>query len=226
MKTYISVVIVFVTFSSCSACYGQQVQLSEDQISPTQRKLEQERIEQNAKAERVEIIAKHKKDSTFLAHANAYINKKLDSEFVKENLKFVHLYTDGLTVAIYETITTKNSEGRNTIILYFKRGTNQVDTTLSVLNREEILKSIRGDSICKLYIGIEKAAEIAKKAIRTEEGIKYWDTGIMNILPKQIPKWSFIANYSPRNSAYNRMTEININMVDGKHETSYGFSQP
>jgi hypothetical protein len=171
----------------------------------------------------------HKRDSIFLAHANAYLNKKLDSEFVMKNLKFVQFYNAniaGHAVAIYETTTTKNTEGRNTIILYFKYGTNEVDTVLSVFNKEEILKSIRGDSTCTLYIGIEKATEIAKKAVRTDKGIKYWDIDIMNVLPKQIPKWSVDASYLPRGAAYNRITEININMTDGKYETSYGFSQP
>ena len=54
-------------------------------------------------------VSTHKRDSIFLAHANAYLNKKLDSEFVNKNLKFVHLYFHaGPFVAIYETISTKN----------------------------------------------------------------------------------------------------------------------
>src|SRR5580698_8811714 len=159
-------------------------------------------------------VAADKRDSVFIAHANVYLNKKLDSEFVMKNLKFVQFYNAniaGHAVAIYETTTTKNTEGRNTIILYFKYGTNEVDTVLSVFNKEEILKSIRGDSTCTLYIGIEKATEIAKKAVRTDKGIKYWDIDIMNVLPKQIPKWSVDASYLPRGAAYNRITEININ---------------
>jgi len=219
MKTYIDIGTAFVILFFCSICHAQ--------VFPPKEPLPQRKVDTAAvqKAARTERIARYKRDSTFLAHANTYISKKLDSEFVKENLKFMHLYIVGLTVAIYETTTTKNKEGRNTMILYFKQGTNEVDTVLSVFSKDEIMKSIRGDSNCTLYIGIEKATEIAK-SIKLGRTVTYWEMGIMNVLPKQIPKWSFDANYSPHGSSYPQETEIHINMTDGKYSKSEGYSEP
>jgi hypothetical protein len=167
----------------------------------------------------------HKRDSTFLNHANAYISKKLDSEFVRKNLKFLKLYHAGLTVAVYETITTKNPEGRNTMIVYFRNMTYEVDTVLSVLKKDEIIKSIHGDSNCTLYIGIEKATEIAKNS-GLKQGVKPWSIGIMNVLPSQTPKWIFDATYSSNNRDYSTGTELHINMTDGKYSMSDWSSQP
>jgi hypothetical protein len=170
-------------------------------------------------------IAAHKRDSTFLNHANTYINKKLGSEFVRENLKFLHLYHQGRSVAVYETTTTKNAEGRNAMIIYFKNMTYEVDTVLSVLSKDETMKGIRGDSNCKLYIGIEKTAEIAKKS-GLKEGVKPWSISMNTVLPGHPLQWSVGATYSSSDSGYGHGAEANINMIDGKCEIGLWYSEP
>ncbi|HTB31783.1 MAG TPA: hypothetical protein VK808_07140 [Bacteroidia bacterium] len=166
----------------------------------------------------------HTRDSTFLDHANTYINKKLGKEFVKKNLRLLRLYNAGLSVVAYETITTKNPEGRNTMLIYFRTMTYEVDTVLSVLLKDEILKSIRGDSTCKLYIGMEKARKIAKDN-GLQQGVKPWVVGMMNVLPQQIPKWTFDATYTSH-GAYSTGAELQVNMTDGKYSMSDWSERP
>ena len=154
----------------------------------------------------------YKRDSTFLDHANTYINKKLGKEFVKKNLKLLNLYISyltevgGHTVVVYETTITKNPEGRNSLIVYFRAKTYEVDTVLSVLKKDEIMKSIRGDSNCTLYIGVEKATKIASGL---KECVQPPFTIGVDAFSEQVPKWTFYAQHNFS------IKTLRVNMTDG-----------
>jgi hypothetical protein len=163
----------------------------------------------------------HQRDSIFIDLANRYIYKKLDSEFVKKNLKIVNVYLPAFQyyIVVYETITTKNPDGRNSIIIYFKNKF-EVDTILSVLNKEQIMKSIKGDSSCTLLIGLEKAMEIAKSVVTKKSSIP-WDIGV-TFYRDHIPKWSLNITYSTVSHGGKGVGLLfNFNMTDGKYSEGY-----
>jgi hypothetical protein len=178
------------------------------------------RMKEYHKMDSIQQITLHKRDSTFIDHANTHINSLLGAEFVSENLRLVHVYSGfspiylGLSTVLYETTSTKNSEGRNTIILYFKYGTLEVDTIRSRWSKDEILKSIRGDKDCSLYIGMERAIEIAK-ACGLKEGMIPWEINVIDVGVKQIPKWC-INGTKFKDGGYGRGEQMHITMTNGK----------
>ena len=59
-------------------------------------------------------------DSLRKANAENFLKRKFGTKFVNDNLKFSSFYRDGTEVACFETISTNNPEGRNTILVYFQ----------------------------------------------------------------------------------------------------------
>ncbi|MFI5164819.1 MAG: hypothetical protein ACHQHP_06190 [Bacteroidia bacterium] len=157
-------------------------------------------------------------DSTLKAQAENYVNKTLGPGFAKKNLKFISIEHSSLTVAVYETVTTKNTEGRNTLFVYFKYMSNEIDTSRSVFNKKEILNSIKGNKKCALFIGQKKAIAIAKAA-GLKDGIKPWKISFIQVGDARIPKWYIEATYT--GSASGGSGEcVRVSPVDGTFDKS------
>jgi hypothetical protein len=182
------------------------------------------RMKEYHKRDSIQRIGLQKRDSVFMDHATTYINKTLGADFVRENLKLVRLYHTGLSTVLYETTSTKNPEGRNTIILYFTYGTSEVDTIRSKWSKEEIMKSIRGDKDCSLFIGIERAREIADACGLKENKIP-WEINVIDVGVNQVPKWCMNAT-KYRNGGYARGEQMQITMTNGKTTSNRWSSMP
>ncbi|MEI7594125.1 MAG: hypothetical protein WCK02_00135 [Bacteroidota bacterium] len=163
-----------------------------------------------------------KRDSTFKSNAENYKNTILNTDFAKNNVKFRCMQHAGISVAVYETTTTKNQEGRNTLFVYFKYGKYDVDTIRSIFDTVQIRNSINGDKNCNLYIGIEKSIEIARAA-GLKDGIKQWEIGLTNVGLTQIPKWIFTSTYGETKSgSYHANGEsISVSLINGETEKTF-----
>ena len=116
-----------------------------------------------------------KRDSIWIKNASTFINKILGVELVNKYLKFSSLYNSTPDFVAYETVSTKNAEGRNTIIVYFVAGTysSRGLSTKTKFDKSQIFKSINGETGCTLFIGRHKAIEMARKS-NFAERLKPW----------------------------------------------------
>jgi hypothetical protein len=158
-----------------------------------------------------------KRDSTFKSNAVNYVNHILGFDFAAKNIKFISMqYFGELSIAVFETKTTKNKEGRNTLLVYFKFNKYVVDTLRSVLDSAQIMKSIKGKKDCTLYIGQDKAKEIAKEA-GLKDGIKPWRVFFRITKQTKIPNWTFRSIYTESSTDDHKAhgEEVNVSLIDG-----------
>jgi len=153
-----------------------------------------------------------------IIQANNYLNNILGLDFVSKNLKFDTIITDRHLVAIYETTNTKNLDGKNTILVWFKFHNlrYEIDSINTVLDKKEIIKNIKGKK-CNLFIGLKKAKEIAEKA-GLESGIKNWN--IYLTYQNNFPIWVIQSTYGEsKEGAYRASGQlVKINMIDGSFD--------
>ena len=172
-------------------------------------------------------IQHQKRDSIYIDHASKYINNELGSEFVASNIKYDGLYHHGLSMVVYKTVATKNMEGRNSLIIYFKPYTYDVDSQNTVIDKQEIIKSIRCHDNCNLLIGQDQALIMAEKA-GLKKGLKKWNPKLINWdgdLNK--PQWTIKSTYRESTSRpyYGRGENVNIDMKTGEFKKSMWSAQ-
>ena len=160
-----------------------------------------------------------RRDSTYRNHAMKYINFILGSEYVEEKLNYAGIYHHTLSMVLYETKESKNDEGRNTIIIFFKTMTFDVDSQITIIDKEFIDKCNVGDSTCNLAIGKDRAIYLAR-----EEGLKQ---GLENWKPQLVlyggdfknPQWTIQSKYSQSTGE-----TVNIKLYSGESRLTFWMS--
>jgi hypothetical protein len=191
MKRIIIIFFIFQTFIG----FGQELEMGWSDAS----KAQQDSMNK--------IKAQH--DSIFKSSAQKYVDNILGTDFVKKNIKFVGTYNAAFLIAVYEITTTKCPDGKNTFFIISKAWTPEVNQGLSNLNKENIIKNINGEQ-CNLYIGKERAKEIAANA-GLDTSSKEFDISIGWFGP------TWVINAPLLNmTKSNRFGEhMEINMIDG-----------
>jgi hypothetical protein len=107
--------------------------------------------------------ALRKYDSILAVIANHYVHQTVGTEFAKKNLKFDSiLHSGGINVALYETKSKGNFDGRNILLIYFQyEEKRMIDTERSILDTTEILKSVKGE----MYILIQCVPPILTQCV-------------------------------------------------------------
>lgn len=149
-------------------------------------------------------------DTLFKINADQYLVNKFGLKFKDKYLNYSATIATGLSVVFYEVNSKKRLDGKNTLLVYFKYESTEVDTSRYVFGRQEIMNCVKGKP-CNLFIGREKAKEIAKKAGLPERE-QPWEISAHDFGRQQIPKWGISSNrFEHSRSGY----WIRINMNDG-----------
>lgn len=153
--------------------------------------------------------------------AKDYVSKQVGKNFLKENLRFLSIYQHGLTVAAFETIPGANSDGRNTVLVYFLDQSKEIDTSRSKLSKDEILSSIIGSYGSSLLIGKDKAIEIAKTA-GLQPGIKPWRVSLIGLGKNQHPRWIVDATYNESTTGGDKASgeTVSVDLINSTYELS------
>lgn len=156
-------------------------------------------------------------DSQYEKIARDYLVQSIGKNFIKENISFLGIYHSGLTVAVFETHSTKNIDGCNTFFVYFKYLQNKIDTLRTIIDKNEIIKRIKGDS-CNLLIGIDKAKEIAEKT-GLKKGREPYKIDLISLGENGTPTWVIESTYTGSRDGNKASGEyVSVSMIDGKAE--------